>query len=168
MLSGVFGSPSHSVTLSRRAYTILEVVMVLIVVSTLAAVSLTALNGAKGKAEAVAARPTLAAVQAELRRVLDNEGNVPGDVAAEMQIPGITVTASPSTSNTTVSVSAAGTRVAVYSLAVDETCVVLVDRLDDGEGWATAPLVTHTCTAADFLDAVELITGTATEPTEIT
>jgi type II secretory pathway pseudopilin PulG len=167
VLSGRFRSPSHDVSLSRRAYTILEVVMVLVVISTLAAVSLTALGGAKGKAESVAARPTLATVQAELRRVLDNEGNVPADVAAALQIPGLTVTASPSTSTSTVSVSAAGSRAAVYAVVVDEACVVLVDRLDDGESWATAPLATHTCAAVDFLDAVELITGTATDPTEI-
>ncbi len=161
------GSPSSNVTVPRRAYTILEVVMVLVVMSAIAAVTIPALLDSGERADALAVRPTLATAQVEMRRILDGSGNIPADVAAAMQLPGLSVTNTVSTSGSTISVSAAGPRTAVYAVVNGESCTVLVDRLDAGEGWATAPLATHACTAADFVDAVDLITGTPADPTEI-
>lgn len=141
----------------RRAFTILEMVIILVVLGVLSLIGLGQFDEILDRSGGVAADVRLATIQTSVRGQL-----VDGDFPSTISVPGVT-TASSSSSSDVLSWSRPRPGVALYALSDGVACHVLVDRLGAKEGWGIQN--SSTCSATSFDESV--ILGSNSSPTEL-
>lgn len=165
--------PSGTQDRCRAGFSFLEVAVVLVLLSMLAAIGYTGFASLRANTEGAAAGPMLTVAQLEARRLSSPDGGFTEDaleVLVALSDASLMFTSSASTGTDTVSVYRIDEESLVLAMVSGEDCLVLLDRPFASSTWAIFRNQADACLASALAGSIAGLPaeGSPTLPQEVT
>jgi prepilin-type N-terminal cleavage/methylation domain-containing protein len=165
--------PSGDRTRCRAGFSFLEVAVVLVLLSMLAAIGYTGFASLRANTEGTAAGPMLTVAQLEARRLSSPDGGFAEDALealVALSDASLTFTSAASTDTETVSVYRIDEESLVLAMVSGEDCLVLLDRPFASSTWAVFRTQADACLASTLAGSIagRAQGGSPTLPQEVT
>ncbi|MFM7089106.1 MAG: type IV pilin protein [Candidatus Paceibacterota bacterium] len=144
----------------KKAFSLIEAVTVIIVLSVLAAIVIPTLTGVKERSQEESIKPALTLVALEVRKI--SPSVIPDYPETGVELEGLTVTQDESQTHTDISVAKVDTNQMLLSAYTNGKCVILLHSINGNEKWAESE---GNCRASNYIMNVGSITGSAQSPT---